>query len=364
MLKCFSCPAVYDEDKPIWQCQCGSFLYHAYDRTPALEPATIVNRREDWWRYREVLPLRSEYNLVRLGEDLTGLKRATFGEGQVLCKTDGECPTGSFKDRGTFLMLSKFKEWGLREIVEDSSGNAGASVAAYAQAAGIRAKIFAPYYTDKAKLTNISRFGPELITVAGSREDTAHAALAAASESYYASHNWNPYFPAGVKTLAYEIWEQLGFRAPDRVVVPAGGGSSLLGLYYGFMELAETGRIDHIPKLTAVQARACDPLHRAFLIKATYTEPVVKQETVAEGIVIANPVKGPAMLKALYDTQGICIAVSEAEIADSLTELISLGFSVEPTSAVAAAGYTQGIRRGIISSDEETVILLTGKKKK
>jgi threonine synthase len=364
MLKCFACPKIYDEESPIWRCECGSFLVHNFEKTPRLEPREIRSRELDWWRYSEALPLRWAENRVRLAEGPTPLTRGTLAGEEVLFKNDGHCFTGSFKDRGTFLMMSKFREWGLTEIVEDSSGNAGASVAAYARQAGIRAQIFAPAYTEPDKLMNISRYGADLIKVSGTREDTAQAAVNAADNSYYASHNWNPYFPSGVKSLAYEIWEQLGFTAPDRVVVPAGGGSSLLGLYYGFMELAETGRIDHLPRLTAVQSAACNPLCKSFTEQALTTSVVTKHPTVAEGIVIADPVKGAAMLKALYDTQGACISVSEAEILLALEALEAQGYQVEPTAAVSAAGCTQGLRRGIISSEETTVVLLTGRKKK
>ncbi len=364
MLKCFSCAKTYEEDRPIWRCQCGSFLVHSFEKNPRLEPKEILTRTNDWWRYKEALPLRNPDHRVRLGEALTPLASGMLAGEKVLLKDDGHCYTGSFKDRGTFLMMSKFREWGLSSIVEDSSGNAGASVAAYARQAGIRSRIFAPAYTDPAKLQNISRFGPELVKVAGTREDTAQAALAAAEHTYYASHNWNPYFASGVKSLAYEIWEQLDFTAPDRVVVPAGGGSSLLGLYYGFKELAETGRIEHLPRLTAVQSAACTPLCTAFAQGASTTAPVTKQSTLAEGIVIANPVKGAAMLKALYDTGGSCICVSEAEIVSALEALDAQGFQVEPTAAVSSAGYEQGLLRGIIDPSENTVVLLTGRKKK
>ena len=364
MLKCFSCAKTYEEDRPIWRCQCGSFLVHSFEKNPRLEPKEIKARAEDWWRYKEALPLRNPEHRVRLAESLTPLTQGMLAGERVLLKDDGHCYTGSFKDRGTFLMMSKFREWGLSDIVEDSSGNAGASVAAYARRAGIRARIFAPAYTDPGKLQNISRFGPELVKVAGTREDTAQAALAAAEHTYYASHNWNPYFPAGVKSLAYEIWEQLDFKAPDRVLVPAGGGSSLLGLYYGFMELAETGRIEHMPRLTGVQSAACTPLCTAFAQGASNTSPVTKQSTLAEGIVIADPVKGAAMLRALYDTGGNCICVSEAEILSALEILGAQGFQLEPTAAVSSAGYIQGLRRGIISSAETTVVLMTGRKKK
>ena len=363
MLKCFVCPKTYDENTPRYKCDCGGFLYHEFERTPRIEPKELANRPKSWWRYREALPLQSDANIVTLKERPTSLRSARLGGTPVQVKLDGECPTGSFKDRGSFLMVSKLKEWGLKAIVEDSSGNAGASIAAYSQVAGIKAEIYAPAYTSPAKLRNIAQYGAELVTIAGSREDTAKAALIEAERTFYASHNWSPYFAAGVKTLAYELWEQFGFKAPDAVVVPVGGGSSLLGLYYGFMELANSGRIDRLPRLIAVQSEACAPLCQAFAAGKSDVSEVTKSSTIAEGIVIAKPVKGAAMLKALRDTDGTCLTVSDNEVLSALAELTTHGVLVEQTSGVGAAGFMKAVAAGIISSGEQIVIELTGKKK-
>jgi len=362
MLKCFICPKAYDENTPRYKCDCGWFLYHRNDHVPRLEPKGLANRPATWWRYREALPLCEE-NIVSIGEKPTSLRTARLGGEQVLLKCDGECPTGSFKDRGSFLMVSKLKEWGLKQIVEDSSGNAGASIAAYSQAAGIKAKIYAPAYTSPAKLRNIAQYGAQLVTITGSREDTAAAALSEAEKTFYASHNWSPYFATGVKTLAYELWEQGGFKAPDAVVVPAGGGSSLLGLYYGFMELAHSGRIDTLPRLIAVQSSACSPLYQAFTAGLSEVAEVVKSSTVAEGIVIAKPVKGSAMLKALRDTNGTCLTVTDEEVLNALAQLNAQGVFVEPTSGVGAAGFAKAVTQGLITPGSRVVVELTGRKK-
>lgn len=363
MLKCFICPKIYDENTPRYKCDCGGFLYHEFERTPRIEPRELANRPEWWWRYREALPLQSDPNIVTLNEKPTSLRSVRLGGAVVQVKLDGECPTGSFKDRGSFLMVSKLKEWGLKQIVEDSSGNAGASIAAYSRVAGIQAKIYAPAYTSPAKLRNIAQYGANLVTIPGSREDTATAALAEAERTFYASHNWSPYFAAGVQTLAYELWEQLGFKAPDAVVVPVGGGSSLLGLYYGFMELAHSGRIDKLPRLIAVQSEACAPLFQAFTAGKSDVDEVTKSNTIAEGIVIAKPVKGSAMLKALKDTNGICLTVTDDEVLSALAELTAQGVFVEPTSGVGAAGFIKALATGAITSGDKVVVELTGKKK-
>lgn len=363
MLYCHGCAERHDEKEPIWRCRCGGFLIHGFEVTPSIEPVSLRHRSSGWWRYREALPLSDERHITSLGETATEMRSGTIAGERVTFKLEGQCPTGSFKDRGSFLMISKFREWGLREIVEDSSGNAGASVAAYCRAAGITARIYAPSYTPSVKIANIARYEPEITLVEGTREDTALQAEQAGQESYYASHNWNPYFTAGVKTLAYEIWEQMDFRVPQQVVVPVGGGSSLLGLYYGFKELRDSGRIDTMPRLIGVQAEACEPLTAAFLRGDRSVRPAVKGPTMAEGIVIADPPKGSAILEAIYASGGLCLSVSEEEISQSIAGLCEQSLAVEPTSAVAAAGYRKGVALGMMAP-EATVIVLTGKSKK
>jgi threonine synthase len=363
MLNCYICPKTYEEDKPRYKCDCGGFLVHQFDKMPTLEPKKLANRPDSWWRYQEALPLADEANRLSLGEKSTPLSTGELAGEQVLLKIDGDCPTGSFKDRGSFLMVSKLREWGLKEIVGDSSGNAGASIAAYAQVAGITARIYAPGYTDPAKLDNIRQYNPELITVDGSREETSKAAMQDAERSFYASHNWSPYFVCGVKTLAYELWEQLGFQAPEAVLVPVGGGSGLLGMYYGFLELAHSGRIERMPRLIAVQSEACPPLYEALLAGADTTTEVSKAKTIAEGIVIANPVKGRAMIRAVRETNGACLTVTDEEVVATLANLQTQGFQVEPTSGVGAAGFIRALQSGLVSNGQKVVVELTGRKK-
>ena len=163
----------------------------------------------------------------------------------ALVKPEWFNPTGSFKDRGTSVMMSVLAEQGIDQILEDSSGNGGASVAAYAAAAGIRAKILAPESTSPAKLLQARAHGAEVQLVPGSRTDTSTEAIRQSQHLFYASHNWHPFFLQGIKLLAYELWEQLGFRAPDNVVIPAGAGSLVLGCDLGFTELLAAGQIQH-----------------------------------------------------------------------------------------------------------------------
>src|SRR5260370_26099609 len=224
----FSCSAgdrTYDACRPRWRCDCGNYLLYRNQARFPLDQ--LAGRPGNIWRYQEVLGLENGMR-VSLGEGLTPLVPAPLLGRDVWLKLDFMCPTGSYKDRGSSVMLSKLKEWGVAEIVEDSSGNAGASVAAYSALAGIRARIFIPENTSAGKAAQIAMYGAELSKVPGTREDTTRAARAAVeSGTFYASHNWSAHFLLGMKTVAYEISEQLEWRAPDWVVAPIAGCSLL-----------------------------------------------------------------------------------------------------------------------------------------
>ena len=184
---------------------------------------------------------------MSLGEGFTPLVGTEWDGRRLLFKCEHLMPTGSFKDRGTAVMMSHLKQAGVEALLEDSSGNAGASIAAYAAAAGIRARIMVPEGAPAAKRVQIAAAGAELQEVAGDRDAVEQAALAAAEELFYASHNRQPFFLEGTKTLAFELWEQLGFRAPAAVAAPCGNGANILGLYLGFRELQEAGEIERCP---------------------------------------------------------------------------------------------------------------------
>jgi threonine synthase len=269
-------------------------------------------------------------------------------------------PTGSYKDRGSAVMVSQLKRWGLTEIIEDSSGNAGASVAAYSTRAGIRARIFIPAYTSAGKAAQIALYGAKLIKVSGTREDATAATLSVARDIFYASHNWSPYFIHGVKTLAFELWEQLDFRAPDAVIVPVGNGSLVLGCHMGFSELRKAGLIDRLPRIIAVQAACCAPLARAWQQWMSDPVPVVKGDTIAEGIASAAPIRGHAILAAVRETEGLFVTIEEHEILEGLKVMAAVGLYVEPTSAVAPAALAKLRAQGGLDYDGTVVVELTG----
>jgi threonine synthase len=304
---------------------------------PLVHPAGVTGRAPDMWRYREALPLALG-GRVSLGEAMTPLVPLHLAGREVLVKAEQGFPTGSYKDRGAAVMIARARETGVAEVVEDSSGNAGAAVAAYCARAGIACRIFVPADTSPSKLAQIELYGAQLVKVPGSREDTAAAVLEAAQEAFYASHCYNPWFFHGVKTWAYELAEQLGWEAPDAVVLPAGNGTLLLGAHLGFRDLAGAGIIPAAPKLVAVQTAGCAPLHRAFEQGLDEPAAVESTSTLAEGIAIARPVRGAQMLEAVRESGGSFLAVDDGETAEALLDMGRRGFCIEPTSAAVIAG--------------------------
>ena len=238
--RCPACGMAYPADRPLWHCDCGGPL--------DLEPGQGLRRSDidaddaSLWRYRAALALK-ESPRVSLGEGWTPLVTRHWDGVPVRFKLESQMPTGSFKDRGTSVMLNHLLEVGVGPIHEDSSGNAGSSIATYAAAAGLRCRIYVPASAPRGKVVQIAAAGAEVRAIPGTREAVTEAALAAIGESFYASHNWHPYFIEGTKTLAYELWEQLGFAVPDNILVPTGYGSNILGLDRGFDELIRVGEI-------------------------------------------------------------------------------------------------------------------------
>jgi threonine synthase len=285
-------------------------------------------------RYLETFPLPPESKLYSLGEGNTPLILEEADQGQVYLKCEHLNPTGSFKDRGTVVLVSALKAVGVEQAVDDSSGNAGASFAAYAARAGIRARIFVPEYASGPKRAQIEAYGAELVPISGPRSAATEAALHAADGgSVYASHAYMPHIVAGMATVAFEIAESLG-RAPGAMVLPVGQGTLLLGAYLGFKALLEAGVTERMPALIGVQAQACAPLWAMYEGASARPAGAQDQETIAEGIRIPQPIRAEAALGAVEETGGGFAAVEEAQIASGQAELARRGFLVEPTSAV------------------------------
>jgi threonine synthase len=355
-LTCTKCRKSYPLDEPRWQCDCGGIL--DIDFPPVFDLTRIKSRRPNMWRYREAIPLESDHNIISLDEGFTPLSEVVIDGRTIFVKQDHLFPTGSYKDRGASVLISKIKKLGIEEVVEDSSGNAGAAIAAYCARAGIKCHIYVPEGTSADKLAQIRIYGAELRRIPGTREDTAQAALRAAAGMYYASHSWNPFFFHGTKTFAFEMCEQLGWKSPDTVILPVGNGTLLLGAGIGFKELRQTGITDRLPKIIGVQAENCAPLYRAYREKVAEIPPVDTKETLAEGIAIARPVRGQQIIDAVQQTGGEFLTVSEEEIKRALVEIGLLGHCLEPTAAATIAGVKKYLPRS--SQGEVIVSVFTG----
>lgn len=356
---CPACGARVAADRPVWRCACGSHLNLAPG--PGMARGDIVADDASLWRYRAGLALAGPPR-VSLGEGWTALVEREWDGARVHFKLESQMPTGSFKDRGTAVMLNHLLEVGVGPIHEDSSGNAGSSIATYAAAAGIPCTIYVPATAPRGKVVQIAASGAAVRAIAGTRQAVTEAALAAAAvgDSFYASHNWQPFFVEGTKTLAYELWEQFDFRAPDNIVVPTGYGSNILGLERGFDELIRCGEIDRVPRLFAVQAANCAAFAAAWAAGADDYVPFAPTPTAADGIATVKPVRTKEVLAALRHSHGAVVAVAETDIAPALQTLGRLGLFVEPTAATAAAALSQLLRSGAIQPGETTVAVLTG----
>jgi threonine synthase len=350
-LICTKCGDVYSVREACWKCDCGGLL--DIDFSASFDRRAIASRPLSLWRYREALPLEDDRNIISFGEGFTPLTPFKLGGREILIKQDQLFPSGSYKDRGAALLISKAKELGVKEVVEDSSGNAGCAVAAYCARAEIACQIFVPASTSPGKTAQIKMYGAQLVLVPGSREDTARAVLAAAAKHYYASHSWNPFFFHGTKTWAYEVWEQLGWSAPDTVILPVGNGTLLLGAAIGFNDLLAAGEIQRMPKIIAVQSENSAPLARAFWEKLETIPAIEKKDTLAEGIAIAEPVRGMQIVRAVGATGGNFMTVSDAEIETSLVEISRQGAYIEPTSAAATAAAVRYLKH---KQDSEVVV--------
>jgi threonine synthase len=309
---------------------------------PTFDPARVNVDNYTVWRYREALPLLDGARPVTLGEGWTPLVDVAWNGRVVSFKAESCNPTGSFKDRGATVLVTALRAAGVREVVDDSSGNAGAALAAYAARGGLDASVYVPAHASPVKRAQIAVYGARIVAVPGPRNDTSRAVLGAVEKgAVYATHVFSPLFTHGMKTIAFELWEQCAGSAPDSIVLPVGHGGLLLGLHMGFGELLAARLIARWPRLIGVQAEAVAPLARAWDRGASEAEPVVETETVAGGARIANPPWGRQVLAAVRETGGGIVAVPDEETLAAQAKLARQGLYVEPTSALAVAALDQ-----------------------
>jgi threonine synthase len=347
------CTVCHAQAAPLdWRCTvCGGPIDFA--SLPAFDVNAIGTGDWSLWRYGVMLPVRKQ---VTLGEGGTPLARVDVDGVEFYAKLEYLNPTGSYKDRGTVTLINHLAAHGVREVVEDSSGNAGASCAGYSSAAGIHARIFVPVTAAPGKKALIAAFGGELVEVPGAQHEKTLACYEAAKTAPYASHAWSPYFVLGQMTAAWEVWEQLGRRAPAAVACPVGHGGLFLGFARGFKALHDAGLIDHLPQMIAVQSEGCDPIVRAWEGGLQVPPHVTPTPTVADGIIVEIPVRGRAVIEAIDETGGAALRVSNDAILAAQAKLAARGIMVEPTSATPVAAL-DAIRARV---EGDVVIALTG----
>jgi len=343
-----------------WRCLCGGPFESKQDKR--FDKKLIDREERGVWRYREYLPEILETDLISLGEGGTPLLQLKRQEPNVLVKSEYVNPTGSFKDRGSTVLISYAigvaKRLGFNRAIEDSSGNAGASIAAYCARAGLQCEIFVPERVQAVKLAQIEAYGAKVRKIAGTRRNLSSATEAEAKEAFYASHIWNPYFTEGTKTIVYEIAESMRWDPPDVVFCPTSAGSLLIGLYKGFIHLVESDVIESMPKIVAVQSLQVSPIYHAY--KGLSYIPPERLDTVADALISTEPTRKDEMLELLRRWNGNCEVAEDSEILESVKELARLGFYVEPSSAVAHAAWKRWKREGKIDEGAKVVIPLTG----
>lgn len=354
---CLGCRRPYPSEGLPYRCpSCGGLF--DYTNSWTFEPTAVDPARPGIFRYQRVLGLPPEAGPVSLGEGDTPLVWARAFGREVAFKCEFLNPTGSFKDRGSAVIAAWLKARRVEEAVEDSSGNAGASFAAYAARAGLRARIFIPASASGPKRAHIAACGADLVPVPGSRADVSEAVRRVADGGIvYASHAALPFNLPGYATAAYEIFAQLGGRMPGAVIVPVGQGGLLVGLWRGFeaLRVANVERIE-LPKMVGVQARACAPLWVRFRYGEEALVQAAENLTLAEGVRVSRPLRGEAVLAAVTDSGGSLFAVDEADILPGRDALARLGFYVEPTSALVWSA----LKQAMASLPDPIVVILTG----
>lgn len=340
-IRCTHCSYPYPTDATPYLCpQCGGVF--DFDAPPPIHLEHQENSLPGLWRFRHSFDLLDQAPVISLGEGNTPMIAASYQSGQVWLKMESLNPTGSYKDRGSAVLLSQLAARGVQQAVEDSSGNAGASFAAYAARAGVRARVFVPESASGPKRSQIEAYGADLVRIPGPRSAAAEAVLREAQGgTAYASHAYLPFGLPGIATIAYELVEQMrlaGNQLPGTVVAPVGHGGLLLGLIRGFVGLQQAGTIPAQPYYVGVQAWACAPVWLGYQRGMDAMAEAAEGQTVAEGVRVRKPVRASAILEALSRPgAGEMRSVEEEAILPAYQEMARLGVHVEPTSALTWA---------------------------
>ncbi len=372
-LECTACGAAspYDGLATVSAC-CGKVLFVRYD-LPRLRREVarddLDRRRLDMWRFNELLPVADPDAVISLGEGGTPLLDAAtlsrqLGVRRVLIKEEGLNPTGTFKARGIAAAVSKAWEMGARGFTMPSAGNAAGAAAAYCARAGTPVKVFMPQDAPDSNKKESIVAGSELNLVDGLISDAGRIAVGVAAEQglFDLSTLKEPCRAEGKKTMGLEIAQQLGWRMPDAIVYPTGGGTGIIGMYKGFQELLELGWVEgKPPRFYAVQAEGCQPIVKAFQEGSNAADPWPNAATKADGLRVPGPFADYLILQAIRETGGGALAVSDADMVDAMYRLAAAeGVIACPEGAATLVGLERLLADGSIGADEEVVLLNTG----
>ncbi len=371
--ECINCKTTYGIDEIVYFCKkCGDILEIKYDYKEVSETL----KTSDWktkplsvWRYRPFMPVHESTKLVTLGEGGTGLHRsdrlgAELGIKSVYVKNEGENPTGSFKDRGMTMGVTKAVELGARHVICASTGNTSASLAAYAARAGIQCTVLIPSgKIAYGKLSQAMIHGAKVLQVKGNFDEALDFVLKLAEKhrDIYLLNSINPFRIEGQKSLGFEICEQLNYEVPDRIIIPVGNAGNISAVWKGLTEFHKLGYIKKLPKMTGIQASGSAPIAQMIKTNSDKLVPVANPETVATAIRIGAPVSWKKAVNAIRESHGTAETVTDDEILAAQKLLARIeGIFVEPASASSIAGLTKLVKKGVIGKDEKVVCITTG----
>ena len=371
--ECINCHAIYGVDEIVYFCKnCGDILEIKIDLEKAakvVKTGSYKNAALSVWRYRGFMPIHESTDVVTLSEGGTGLHRSkrlgeVLGLTDLWIKNEGENPTGSFKDRGMTVGVTKAVELGAKHVICASTGNTSASLAAYAARAGIRCTVLIPSgKIAYGKLSQAMIHGAKVLQVRGNFDEALEFVLKLAEKhkSIYLLNSINPFRIEGQKSLGYEICEQIDGDVPDRLIVPVGNAGNISAIWKGFSEFYKLGVIDKLPKMTGIQAVGSAPIVKAIKSHNSKIVPVAEPETVATAIRIGAPVSWKKAINAINESHGTAETVTDEEILDAQRILAQVeGIFVEPASAASIAGLKKLVRNGVINKDERIVCVTTG----
>ena len=372
-LECTACAHTFSAEEPHRTCpDCGKVLFARYDLEAArrsIDRADIDRRPATMWRFFEILPVRDPDKVVTLGEGGTPLFQATrlqqlLGVREVYIKDEGLNPTGTFKARGMAAAVSRTRELGKTRFSVPSAGNAAGALAAYAARGGLAAYVFMPRDAPAANVLECRVCGATVEMVEGLIGDAGRAAKerSARDDLFDLSTLQEPYRAEGKKTMGIEIAQQLGWRVPDVIVYPTGGGTGIVGIWKVLAEIEALGWIDsRRPRIVAVQAEGCAPIVQAVQQRARQVDPWPDPHTAAAGLRVPAPFADYLILNAIYESGGTAVAVTDQEMLDAVREMASYeGIFAAPEGAATLAGYKRLLQSGAITPEESVVLLNTG----